>query len=68
MFLRTVVLEKTLERPLDSKDIEPINPKENQPGRIDVKLKLQFFGHLMRRTDALEKTLMLGRIEGRRRR
>ena len=68
MFLRTVVLEKTLERPLDSKEIEPINPKENQPGRIDVKLKLQFFGHLMRRTDALEKTLMLGRIEGRRRR
>ena len=67
----TVVLEKTLESPLDCKGIQPVNPKGNQPDcsleRVMLKLKLQYFGHLMRRTDSLEKTLMLGKIEGRRR-
>ena len=66
----TVMLEKTLESPLDGK-IKPVNPEGNQPwifiGRTDVKLKLQYFSHLMRRTNSLEKTLMLGKIEGRRR-
>ena len=66
-----VVLEKTLQRPLDCKEIEPVHPKGNQfwifIGRTDVKLKLQFFGHLMWRTDSFEKTLMLGKIEGGRR-
>ena len=64
------MLEKTLESPLDGK-IKPVNPEGNQPwifiGRTDVKLKLQYFSHLMRRTNSLEKTLMLGKIEGRRR-
>ena len=69
----TVVLEKTLESPLDCKEIKPVNPKGNQSwifiGRTEsVKLKLQYFGHLTRRTDSLEKTLVLGKIEGRRRR
>ena len=68
----TVVLEKTLECPLDCKEIKPVNPKGNQPwifiGRTMLKLKLQYFGHLLRRTDSLEKTLKLGKIEGRRRR
>ena len=68
----TVVLEKALESPLDSKKIQPVNPKGNQSwifiGRTDVKLRLQYFGYLMRRTDSLEKTLMLGKIEGGRRR
>ena len=67
----TVVLEKILESPLDCKEIKPVNPKGNQPwifiARTDLKLKLQYFGHLMWRTDSLEKTLMLGKIEGRRR-
>ena len=67
-----MVLEKTLESPLDCKEIEPVNPKEINPEysleRVMLKLKLQYFGHLMRRTDSLEKTLMLGKIEGRRRR
>ena len=65
-----MVLEKTLESPLDSKEIKPVNPKGNQyslEGLI-LKLKLQYFGHLMQRADSLEKTLMLGKIEGRRRR
>ena len=66
-----MVLEKTLESPLDGKEIKPVNPEGNQPwifiGRTDVKLKLQYFSHLMRRTNSLEKTLMLGKIEGRRR-
>ena len=61
-----VVLEKTLESLLDSKKIQPVNPKGNQG--LMLKLKLRYFGHLMQRTDALEKTLMLGKIEGRRRR
>ena len=68
----TVALEKTFESPLDCKEIEPVNPKGYHPwifiGRTDTKLKLQYFGHLMQRTDSLEKTLMLGKIEGRRRR
>ena len=65
----TIVLEKTLE---SHKEIKPIHPKGNQSwiftGRTDAQLKLQYFGHLMQRTNSLEKTLMLGRIEGRRRR
>ena len=65
------MLEKTPESPLDSKEIIPGNPKENQSwvflGLI-LKLKLQYFGHLMRKADLLEKTLILGKIEGRRRR
>ena len=68
----TVVLEKTLESPLDCKEIKPVNPKGNQSwiffGRTDAELKLQYFGHLMQKTDSLKKTLMLGKIEGRRRR
>ena len=68
----TVVLENTLESPLDSKEIKPVNPKGNQLwifiGRTGAEVKLQYFGHLMRRADSLEKTLMLGEIEGRRRR
>ena len=68
----TLVLEKTLENSLDSKEIKPVNPKGNQPwvfiGRTDVKLKLQYFGHLMWGANSLEKTLILGKIEGRRRR
>ena len=68
----TVVLEKTLERPLDCKEIQPVHLKGNQSwifiGRTDTELKLQYFGHLMRRTDSLEKTLVLGKIEGGRRR
>ena len=68
----TEVLEKTLESPLDFKEIKPVNPKGNQPwrfiGRNMLKLKLQYFGHLMQRANSLEKTLMLGKIEGRRRR
>ena len=63
----TVVLEKTLESPSDSKEIQPDNPKGNQSW-ILLKLKLQYFGYLMWRTDSLGKTLMLGKIEGRRRR
>ena len=64
-----MVLEKTLESPLDCKEIKPVNPKGNQ-SRIFIEglmLKLQYFGHLMRRNDSFEKTLMLGKIEGRRR-
>ena len=68
----TVVLEKTLESPLDCKEIQPVHPKGDQSwvfiGRTDAELKLQYFGHLMQRTDLFEKTLMLGKIEGRRRR
>ena len=72
MMLLNCGAEKTLESPLDCKEIKPVNPKGNQPwifiGRMDVELRLQYFGHLMRRADALEKTLMLEKIEGRRRR
>ena len=66
-----MVLEKTLESPLDSKEIQPVL-KEVSPGclleGLMLKLKLQYFGHLMRRADSLEKTLMVGGIGGRRRR
>ena len=67
-----VVLEKTLESPLDCKEIQPVHPKGNQSwvfiGRTDTEAGIPIYGHLMRRTDSLEKTLMLGKIEGRRRR
>ena len=69
-----MVLEKTLKSPLDSKEIKPvdlkkkkINPEYSLEGLM-LKLKLQYFGHLMQRADSLEKILMLGKIEGRRRR
>ena len=66
------LLEKTLESPLDCKEIQPVHPKEISPGcsleRMMLKLKLQYFGHLMQRVDSLGKTLMLGGIEGGRRR
>ena len=67
-----MVLEKTLESPLDCKEIQPVHPKEISPGcsleELMLELKLQYFSHLMRRANSLEKTLMLGKIEGRRRR
>ena len=67
-----MVLERTLESPLECKEIQPVHPKGISPEYslegLMLKLKLQYFGHLMRRTDSFEKTLMLGRIEGRRRR
>ena len=63
------MLEKTLESPLDSKNIKPLIPKEINPeySLEELMLQLQYFGHLMRRIDPLEKSLMLGKIEGRRR-
>ena len=67
-----MVLEKTLESPLDCKETQPVHPNGDQSwvfiGRTDVEAKRQYFGHLMQRADSFEKTLMLGRIEGRRRR
>ena len=67
-----MVLKKTLESPLDCKEIQPVHPKGDSPEcslkGLMLKLKLQYFGHLMGRADSLEKTLMLGEIEGRRRR
>ena len=80
-----MVLEKTLESPLDCKEIQPVHSEDQPPEQeakpglkeispgcslegLMLKLKLQYFGHLMRRVDSLEKTLMLGGIEGRRRR
>ena len=67
-----MMLEKTLDSPLDCKEIQPVNPKGNQywifTGRTDAEADIQYFGHLMQRTDSLEKILMLGMIEGRRRR
>ena len=69
---RTVVLQKTLERPLDCKEIKPVNLKGNQSWisiiRTDAEAEAPVFGHLMGRANSLEKTLMLGKIEGRRRR
>ena len=70
LWFQTVVLEKTLGSPLDSKEInqsilKEINPEYSLEGLM---LKLQYFGHLIQRTDSLEKILMLGKIEGRRRR
>ena len=67
-----MVLEKTLESPLDCKEIQPVRLKESGPEYslegLMLKLKLQYFGHLMQRADSLEKTLMLGKIESSRRR
>ena len=67
-----MVLEKTLESPLDCKEIQPVHSEGDQPwvffGGNDAEMKLQYFGHIMRRVDSLEKTLMLGGIGGRRRR
>ena len=67
-----MVLEKTLESPLDCKEIQPVHPKGDQSwdffGRNDAKAELQYFGHLMRRVDSWEKTLMLGEIGGKKRR
>ena len=67
-----MVLGKTLVSPLDTKEIKTVNPKGINPEYslegLKLKLKLQYFGHLMRRADPWEKTLMLGKIEGRRRR
>ena len=66
-----MVLEKTLKSPLDCKEIQPVHPKGDQSwvfiGRTDLRLKLQYFGHLMQRADSFAKTLMLGNSEGRRR-
>ena len=66
-----MVLEKTLESPLDCKEIQPIHPKGDQSwgcslDGLMLKLKLQYFGHLMQRADSFEKTLMLGKIDDRR--
>ena len=65
-----VVLKKALESPLDCKEIKSVKTKGNQPwifiGRTDAELKLQYFGHLIQRADLLEKALMLGKIEGKR--
>ena len=67
-----MVLEKTLKSPMDSKEIKSVNPKQINPEYslegLMLKLKLQYFGHLMQRADSLEKTLMLGKIKGKRRR
>ena len=72
-----MVLEKTLESPLNCEEFQPVNPKGNQSGIFTgiispkappLSVKLEYFGHLMQRTDSLEKTLMLGKIEGGRRR
>ena len=66
-----MVLEVTLESPLDCKEIQPDHPIEINPeyslDRLMLKLQLQYFGHVMRRSDSLEKTVMLGKIEGGRR-
>ena len=68
-----MVLDKTLESPLDCKEIKPVNPKGNPPlgyslEGLMLKLKLQYFGYPMQRAESLEKTMLLGKIEGRRRR
>ena len=66
------MLEETLESPLDCKEIQPVHPKGDQSwvfiGRTDIESKLQYFGHLMQRADLFEKTVILGKIKGRRRR
>ena len=68
----TVVLEETLESPLNCKEIQPVHPKGNQSwvfiGKTDVEAEIPILGHLMQRADSFEKTLMLGKIEGRQRR
>ena len=67
-----MVLEKTLESPLDCKEVQPVHPKGDQSwvfiGRTDAEAEMPYFGHMMRRVGSLEKTLMLGGIGGRRRR
>ena len=67
-----MVLQKTLESPRDCREIQPVHPKRNQSwvviGRTDAEAKTPILGHLMQRADSLEKTLMLGKIEGWRRR
>ena len=67
-----MVLEKIFESPLDCKEIQPVYPKEISPGcsleGLMLKVKLQYFGYMMQRVDSFEKTLMLGKIEGRRKR
>ena len=67
-----MVLEKTLESPLDCKEIQPVHPQGNKPWisleGLMLMLKLQYFGHLIQRINSFEKTLLLGKIEGRRRR
>ena len=66
-----MVLEKTLESPLDCKEIQPVHPKGNPEYSLEglvLTLKLQYLGHLMQKTDSLEKTLILGKIKGGRRR
>ena len=72
MILSNCGLEKTLENLMNSKEIQPVHPKGNQPcifyRMTDLMLKFQYFGHLMRKASSFEKTLMLGKIEGRRRR
>ena len=68
---QTVELEKTLESPLNCKEIKPFSPKGDLQYSLEgliMKLKLQYFGHLIRRADSFEKTLILGKIDGRRRR
>ena len=71
-FFLSVVFEKTLESPLDCKEIQPVHPKGNQSwifiGKADAEAETPYFGHLMWRTDSFEKTLMLRKIEGGRRR
>ena len=71
MMLLNCGVEKTFESPLDCKEIRPVHPKEISPEcpleGLMLKLKLQYFGHLIQRTDSLAKTLMLGKIEGMRR-
>ena len=71
-YFQVAELEKTLKSPLDCNKIKPVNPKGNQPwifyDRTEVEAKAQYFVYLMQRTQLLEKTLMLGKIEGRRRR
>ena len=67
-----MVLEKTLESPLDRKEIQPVHFKGDQSwvfiGRTDAEAEIPIFGHMMQRADSFEKTLMLGKIEGRRKR
>ena len=63
----TVVLEKTLENPLDTKELKPVNPKGNQPWTFIGRTDAEYFGHLMQKVDSLEKTLVLRKTEGRRR-
>ena len=63
------MLEKTLESPMDCKEVQPVHPKADQSwlfiGKMMLRLKFQYFGHLMRRAGSLEKTLMLGKLRAR---